>query len=56
LKPIGEIVARLSRDQLMSLARRVRHNGPYSGPMDEFMIEREDIASSIERMAEEVGA
>jgi hypothetical protein len=44
LRPIGEIaeqiVVRLSRDQLMSLARRVRYNGPYSRPIDEFMIER----------------
>lgn len=43
---------RLSRDQLMSLARRVRRN-TYRHGMENFMIEQEDIASSIERMAKE---
>lgn len=43
------------REQLHQLARRVRHNG-YRQGMERFVLEREDIASSIERMAEEVGA
>jgi hypothetical protein len=42
------------REQLMSLARRVRHN-TYRHGMERFVIEREAIADTLDRMAEEVG-
>jgi hypothetical protein len=40
------------REQLHQLARRVRDNG-YRQGMESFVLEREDIADTIERMVEE---
>lgn len=42
------------REHLRQLARRIRRNG-YQWGTEAFMIEREDIADTLDRMAEEVG-